>query len=333
MVDEVRYSFVVPVYNEAEVLPLLLARLDTMLNQLDSAAEVIFVNDGSRDASLGILRLKAKEDHRYRILNLSRNFGHQVAITAGLDNASGEAVVVMDADLQDPPEVVFDMIDKWKSGWDVVSGKRTKRKNEGILKRLTAFAFYRILSKLTSVEIQEDVGDFRLLDRKVVNAFKLMREQDRFVRGMISWLGFKQTFVEYTRQGRAAGVTKYPFAKMVRLAVDGVMGFSDMPLRVAIWFGGIISTLAFAYGFVVIVNWLLHSTMIEGWASTIVILSFLGGINLMTMGIVGLYVGRIYSQVKGRPLYLLEPLDDRLPLSTKSRSAGKPPVSVDATDH
>ena len=302
----IRYSLVLPIYNEAEVLPLLFNRLDALLAVMDGETEVVLVNDGSRDSSLKQMREKAKADKRYRIYNLSRNFGHQIAITAGMDAAQGEAVVVMDADLQDPPEVVLQMIAKWKEGFSVVSAKRVEREGESVFKRATAAIFYRVLQRMSPVQFEMDVGDFRLLDRAVIDAFKTMREQDRFVRGMISWLGFEQTTVEFVRAERAAGETKYPLFKMLKLAADGILGFSDVPLRAALWVGTLVSVLAVFYGLFVIGGWFFSGEAVAGWTSTVVTLAFLGGINLMMTGIVGLYVGRIHNQVKNRPLYVLD---------------------------
>lgn len=302
----IRYSFVIPIFNEEAVLPLLVARMDLLLAGLDGAAEVIFVDDGSSDASAAWLAARTKLNPAFRFIALSRNFGHQIAITAGMDAARGEAIIVMDADLQDPPEVVTDMIARWKDGFQVVYAKRLSRAGETAFKRATANLFYKLLNGLTHVEIPRDVGDFRLIDRKVLDAFKAMPERDRFVRGMFAWLGFKQTSVEFHRPERAAGETKYPFIKMLRLAINGVVGFSDTPLRAAIWAGVSVSALALAYGFYVIAMWLAHSTLVSGWSSTIVIVSFLCGINMLMTGIVGLYVGRIYNEVKHRPLYVVD---------------------------
>ena len=302
----IRYSLVLPIYNEAAVLPLLFNRLDALLAVMDGETEIVLVNDGSRDSSLKQMREKAKADKRYRIYNLSRNFGHQIAITAGMDVARGDAVVVMDADLQDPPEVVLQMIAKWKEGFAVVSAKRIVREGESVFKRATAALFYRILQRMSPVQFEMDVGDFRLLDRAVLDAFKTMREQDRFVRGMISWLGFEQTTVEFVRAERAAGETKYPLLKMLKLATDGILGFSDVPLRAALWAGSLVSVLAVFYGLFVIGGWFLNGQVVTGWTSTVVTLAFLGGVNLMMTGIVGLYVGRIHNQVKNRPLYVLD---------------------------
>jgi polyisoprenyl-phosphate glycosyltransferase len=301
-----RYSIVVPVYNEEAVVPLLLRRLELLLAALDGAAEVIFVDDGSADSSSIVLRTKAREDRRYRYLRLSRNFGHQIAISAGLDAAAGDAVIVMDADLQDPPEVVADMIERWKQGYQVVYGRRLAREGETRLKLWTASLFYKLLGRLSSIDIPRDAGDFRLVDRKVVEAFRAMPEQDRFVRGMIAWLGFRQTEVGFHRPPRPAGETKYPFWKMARLAVNGVIGFSDAPLRLAIWGGFAVSGFAVLYGASVLIRWLAADrSLVVGWASIIIIMSFLSGINMIMTGIMGLYVGRIHGEVKRRPLYVV----------------------------
>lgn len=301
-----RFSFVIPVFNEREVLPQFFERLDALLGRLDGAAEVVLVDDGSKDGSIDVLRVKCGADPRYRLLRLSRNFGHQIAITAGIDHATGEAVIVMDADLQDPPEVALALIEKWEEGYEVVSAKRSTREGETAFKRWTAHLFYRFLDAMTPVEIEKDVGDFRLMDRKFVDAFRQMRERDRFVRGMVSWVGFRQTTVSFDRDPRAAGRTKYPLSKMLRLAANGIIGFSDIPLRIALWFGALISVLAFAFGIYVFAGWVFNAALVPGWASTVIILTFLGGINLMMIGIAGLYVGRIYEQVKNRPLYIID---------------------------
>ncbi len=304
--DAVRYSIVVPLFNEEAVLPLLLHRLDALLGSLDARGEAVFVDDGSRDCSAIVLEAKAKDDPRYRFIKLSRNFGHQIAITAGMDAASGDAIIVMDADLQDPPEVVGGMIARWKEGYDVVYARRISRDGESAFKRKTAALFYKFLSLVSSVQIPGDVGDFRLIDRKVLDAFRSMPERDRFVRGMFAWLGFRQTEVLFHRPPRAAGETKYPFWKMLRLAVHGVIGFSDAPLRLAIWIGLAVSGMAMLYGLYVLGLWLTHSSLVEGWSSTIIVISFLCGMNMLMTGIIGLYIGRIHAEVKRRPLYVVE---------------------------
>ena len=303
--ERVRYSIVIPVFNEESVLPILLHRLDALMEKLDAPAEVIFVDDCSSDTSSIVLQAKARQDSRYRYIGLSRNFGHQAAITAGMDAAAGAAVIVMDADLQDPPEVVCDLIAKWKEGYELVYARRLSREGEGTFKRATAALFYRLLGRLSSVPIPSDVGDFRLIDRKVLDAFRAMPEQDRFVRGMFAWLGFRQAEVGFHRMPRIAGETKYPFWKMARLALNGVVGFSDAPLRLAIWSGLAVSGMALLYGLYVIGLWVADSELVEGWSSTIVVISFLCGVNMLMTGIMGLYIGRIHAEVKRRPLYVV----------------------------
>jgi polyisoprenyl-phosphate glycosyltransferase len=302
----VQYSIVIPVFNEEAVLPVLFRRIDALLDGLDAPAEAIFVDDGSTDCSSIVLEAKAKSDPRYRYIKLTRNFGHEVATTAGLDACAGKAIVVMDADLQDPPEIVGEMIQRWKEGYEIVYARRLSREGEGRFKRLTASIFYKLLGRLSSVDIPSDVGDFRLIDRKVLEAFRSMPEQDRFVRGMFAWLGFRQTEVTFHRPPRAAGETKYPLWKLIRLAANGVLGFSDAPLRFTIWVGLAVSCLAVLYGIYVIGHWFTHSHTLAGWSSTIVVISFLCGVNMLMTGIIGLYIGRIHAEVKGRPLYVVD---------------------------
>jgi polyisoprenyl-phosphate glycosyltransferase len=300
------YSLVVPIYNEEAALPILLRRLDGLLDQLDAPAEAILVDDGSRDASGIVCEARARSDKRYRYIRLSRNFGHQIAITTGMDRARGEAVIVMDADLQDPPEVVLEMVAKWREGFDVVYAERLSRAGESRFKRLTADLFYRAIARLSAVDIPRNVGDFRLVDRKALDSFRAMPERDRFVRGMFAWLGFRQTSVPFHRPARIAGQTKYPLFKMIRLAVNGVISFSDAPLRLALWVGMAVSALAMLYGCWVIAMWATQADFVRGWSSSIVITAFLCGANMMMTGIMGLYVGRIYAEVKGRPLYVID---------------------------
>ncbi|HEY3679693.1 MAG TPA: glycosyltransferase family 2 protein [Bradyrhizobium sp.] len=307
MPEPVSYSIVIPVFNEEAVLPILLRRLDLLLARFQDPAEVIFVDDGSSDSGPIVLQALARRDPRFRYLGLSRNFGHQIAITAGMDAAQGNAIIVMDADLQDPPEVVEQMIAKWTEGYDVVYARRLSRAGESRFKRGTAHLFYRLLGMITSVGIPADVGDFRLIDRKVLDALRQMPEQDRFVRGMIAWLGFRQTEVAFHRLERAAGETKYPLFKMARLALNAALGFSDAPLRLAIWCGLAVSGLAVLYGVWVLLLWLSNdSHLVAGWSSTIVIVSLLCGMNMLMTGIVGLYVGRIHAEAKRRPLYVVQ---------------------------
>ena len=299
------YSLVIPLYNEEAVLPLLLHRLDRLLATLDAPAEIILVDDGSRDTTGIVAAAKAKDDPRYRYLALSRNFGHQVAISAGMDFAAGEAIVVMDADLQDPPEVVPALAAKWREGYEIVYALRITRDGETRLKRWTAALFYKLIRALTKVDIPANVGDFRLVDRKALEAFKAMPERDRFVRGMFGWMGFRQTAVPFHRLSRVAGSTKYDLPRMVKLAFDGIVGFSDVPLRLALWLGVLVSVGALGYGACAIAMALLGVPLVSGWASTIVLVSFLAGINLLMTGIVGVYVGRIHTEVKNRPLYVV----------------------------
>jgi glycosyltransferase involved in cell wall biosynthesis len=325
----IRFSIVIPVFNEEAVLPILLRRCDALMGELDGPAETIFVDDGSTDCTSIILRAKAKDDPRYRYIGLSRNFGHQVAITAGMDAATGDAVVVMDADLQDPPEVVLDMVARWKEGYDVVYARRLSREGENAFKRWTAHLFYRLLGSISAIRIPDDVGDFRLIDRKVADAFRRMPEHDRFVRGMFAWLGFRQTEVAFHRLPRAAGETKYPVWKMLRLAVAGAISFSDVPLRLAIWLGLSVSVFAVLYGGFVICQWFVDRSLVTGWASTIVVISFLSGINLLMTGVMGLYVGRIHAEVKRRPLYVIDArvgfdrADTAEPLPARERDRGE----------
>lgn len=301
-----RYSLILPIFNEEAVLPLLVRRLQQLVDKLDAPAELIFVDDGSSDTSAIFLRGLAASEPNVRLIELSRNFGHQIAITAGMDAARGDAVIVMDADLQDPPEVVLDLIAKWKEGYEIVYARRIRREGETLFKRLSASAFYRLLNRMTAVDIPRDVGDFRLIGRKALDTFRSMPERDRFVRGMFGWMGFKQTAVDFERPPRAAGETKYPFWKMLRLAVHGIISFSEKPLRLALWAGLIISGLAALLGAYAAVSWLFDFGVVRGWTSTVVIVSFLSGINLFMTGIVGLYVGGIYAEIKRRPLYVID---------------------------
>jgi dolichol-phosphate mannosyltransferase len=300
------YSLVIPIYNEEAVLPLLLRRLDALIDALDAPAEAILVDDGSSDASPIVLEAKARADARYRFIRLSRNFGHQVAITTGMARAAGRAVIVMDADLQDPPEVVLDMVAKWKQGVQVVYAERLTRNGDSSFKRFTADLFYRLLAGLSEVEIPRNVGDFRLVDRHALDAFLAMPERDRFVRGMFAWIGFRQAVVKFHRPPRAAGETKYSLAKMLRLALSGVVSFSDAPLRLALWAGLTISSLAVLYGLWVIAMWTMNADFARGWSSIVVLVTFLGGANMLMTGVLGVYVGRIHAEVKRRPLYVVE---------------------------
>ncbi|MBV9330097.1 MAG: glycosyltransferase family 2 protein [Alphaproteobacteria bacterium] len=300
-----RFSFVVPVFNEQDALGLFFAALDPVLESINGLTEVILVDDGSRDESVAIIRQKVESDDRYRFIGLSRNFGQQVAITAGLDHARGSAIVIMDADLQDPPDIVPEMIAFWRQGYDVVNGQRRARDGESQFKTKSASWFYRLLNALAPFAIPDGVGDFRLIDRSVANAIRDMRERDRFLRGMFAWVGYRQTNVTFDRPARSAGKTKYSLAKMIRLAANGLLGFSDAPLRFVVWCGIFVSLCAMAYGFYVIVMKFERADLVPGWSSTMVVTAFLAGMNMLMTGIVGLYVGRIHNQVKMRPLYIV----------------------------
>ena len=304
--ETVKYSLVIPIFNEEAVIPQLLHRIDHLIDQLDGKAEAIFVDDGSSDSSAIFLSNLAKDNNNYRFLKLSRNFGHQIAITAGMDVAVGEAIVIMDADLQDPPEVVLMMVEKWKEGFDVVYARRRKREGETAFKKLTAAAYYRLIDYMSDVKIPRDVGDFRLVSRKVLNVFKSMPERDRFVRGMFCWLGFSQTEVVFDRPERAAGETKYPLMRMLKLALHGLVSFSQKPLRLALWLGLLVSGGAVLLGIFVLGAWLLNDRIVDGWTSTILVVSFFSGINLFMTGIIGLYVGGIHAEIKRRPLYVID---------------------------
>ena len=326
------YSLVVPIFNEEVVIPILLRRLDALLNSLDAPGEAIFVDDGSDDTGAIVIEAKARADRRYRLIKLSRNFGHQIAITTGLDHAAGRAVIVMDADLQDPPEVVHEMIAKWKEGYEVVCAERVSRSGESRFKLITADLFYRLMAKLGDASIARNAGDFRLIDRKALNCFLAMPERDRFVRGMIAWIGFRQGTVKFERPPRAAGDSKYSLRKMIGLAASGLVSFSDAPLRLALWCGAAVSALALVYGLIVIGQWVLGDpSLTRGWSSTIVVIAFLGGANMLMTGVIGLYVGRILAEVKGRPLYIVEravgfedePAEGARPHSPRLRGEGR----------
>ena len=299
-------SIVVPCFNEDAVLGEFNRSIIAVLEQLaEITFEIIYTDDGSDDQTPAILRQLQASDPRVRVVSLSRNFGHQLAVTAGLEHASGDAVVIIDADLQDPPEVIPEMIERWRDGYQVVYGLRAKRAGETTFKRWTAKVFYRFINRLSEIEIPLDVGDFRLLDRKVVDALLAMPERDRFLRGMVSWIGFKQVAVIYDRAPRRAGQSKYPLMKMLRFAVDSVISFSFVPLRLAIWVGfGAIAASILGIVYALVIR-LYTTTWVRGWASIFTAVLFLGGVQLITLGIVGEYVGRIYAEVKLRPLYVV----------------------------
>ena len=299
------YSIVIPIHDEADCFPELVSRLTHLMGELDGPAEVVLVDDGSRDDSYDLMVKAHHADNRFHVIQLSRNFGHQAALTAGLDYASGRAVIAMDADLQDPPEVVLDMAAKWREGYEVVHAVRSERRGETGPKRATASLYYNLLSRLTDVDVPANVGDFRLVDRRALEAFKSMRENNRYVRGLFAWVGYRQTTVSYSRAPRYAGVTKYPTRKMMKLAFDGIVGFSTVPLRVALRIGSALSVLAILAGITAIVLKVTGALAVPGWASLIVAITLLGGIQLSTLGIMGEYLARIHDEVRARPLYLV----------------------------
>ncbi len=299
------YSIVVPIFNEEETIPEMYRRMAAVLDGLDGSSELILVNDGSRDNSLNLMRDLAVRDSRVKVISFSRNFGHQMAITAGIDHAAGHAVVVIDADLQDPPEAIPDLINAWKGGAELVYAVRAERKGETFFKKLTASLFYRLISSMTDLKIPLDSGDFRLMDRKVVEALKQVREHHRFMRGLSVWVGFKQAGVPYVRQERYAGTTKYPLKKMIRFATDGITSFSYVPLQLATTAGFVFAGLALVAIPIVAVLRLAGSDFFFGQATTLISVLFLGGVQLIFLGILGEYLGRIYDEVKKRPLYLI----------------------------
>ncbi len=298
-------SIVVPVYNEQEVIDETFKRLSAVFKDFFMKVEYIFINDGSKDNTYFKLKEIASSNPEVRVINFARNFGHQIAITAGMDYAKGDAIVIIDADLQDPPEVILKMVDKWKEGYEVVYGKRLQRDGETFFKKVTAKTFYRFLDSMTDVKLPVDVGDFRLIDRKVCDAMKCLPERSRYVRGLVSWVGFKQTSVEYHREKRFAGETKYPLKKMLKLAGDGIFSFSYKPLKLATFIGMLVSVCSFIYLVVVLIQRFVKNDVVSGWASSIAVTLFLNGVMLIVIGIMGEYVGRIYEEVKARPLYII----------------------------
>jgi polyisoprenyl-phosphate glycosyltransferase len=304
------YSLVVPAYNEERVIGALAARLTEVMDALDGDAEAILVDDGSRDRTYELMLVAAQEEPRLRLIRLSRNFGHQIALTAGVDLAAGDAVIVLDADLQDPPEVILELAARWREGYDIVYAQRDVRVGETRFKRATAAWFYRSFNRISEVQVPVDVGDFRLVDRRALDVFNNMRESNRFVRGMFAWIGLRQTGVVYARQERFAGETKYPLRKMLRFASTGVISFSSAPLRAALTLGFFVSFVAFALGIWSLIVKLAGFYNVPGWTSIVVVTAFIGGIQLIVLGVIGLYIGDIHAEVKGRPLYVIGELEN-----------------------
>lgn len=298
-------SLVLPVFNEEEVLPALLERLRVLLDRLTLPTEVIFIDDGSADRTLPLLKDAVRADPRLRILSLSRNFGHQPAITAGLDHALGEAVVVMDADLQDPPEVVEELVARWREGFDVVHARRRRREHDSAFKSFTAGLFYRLFASIAPIPTVQDAGDFRLMSRRVVLAMRGLEETHRFLRGLVAWVGFRQTVVEYDRPERGAGLTKFSVGKMAGFAMDGITSFSTLPLRLATYLGLVVGVFSLAVAAWALEEHFIRHVTIQGWTSLIIVVTLIAAAQFLLLGIVGSYVGRIYEQVKRRPLYIV----------------------------
>ena len=306
----VELSIVAPCYNEESVLD---AFFDTLTRELEKLAvswEIVCVNDGSSDATRDVLVAKAREDARIKVVDLTRNFGKEAALTAGLDRAKGRAVVPIDVDLQDPPELIADMLAKWRAGFDVVYATRSARATDGFLKRTTARVFYGLFNRLTTVPIPRDAGDFRLMDRRVIDALKQLPERNRFMKGLFSWPGFKQAEVLYERRPRQQGSTKFNYWKLWNFAIDGMTSFSTAPLRVWTYVGGIVALFAFLYSLIIIVRTLIYGIDVPGYASLLVIVLFIGGVQLISLGIIGEYLGRTYNEVKRRPIYLVDHVYD-----------------------
>ncbi|MFD0958313.1 glycosyltransferase [Paenibacillus chungangensis] len=327
------YSIIVPMYNEEEVIEHTYERLKEVMGRTGESYELLFVNDGSKDRTVDLVRMICEFDPHVRLIDFSRNFGHQIAITAGMDHAHGEAIVIIDADLQDPPEVILDMIAKWKEGYEVVYGQRLKRKGETVFKKLTAMAFYRLLRSMTTVDIPIDTGDFRLIDRKVCDVLRGLKEKNRFVRGLISWIGFRQTSVEYVREERFAGETKYPLRKMLRFAMDGITSFSYKPLRIAAYLGFMLSLGSFIYLLVIVFQRLFTDTTEAGWASLMALSLLFNGIILILLGVMGEYIGRIYDESKGRPLYIIRDRHGYPASSSEAEAEESSPIEAERLKH
>jgi len=301
-------SLVVPVFGEAQVIGEFYRRLKIVIkgiqDELDS--EIIFVDDGSQDSTAVLIRSFMAQDRSVKLVRLSRNFGHQLAITAGIDHAHGDGIIIMDGDLQDPPETIVEMLARWRQGYKVVYGIRESRKGEHVLKLATAKVFYRLIRRLSDVELPLDAGDFRLIDREVAEVLRTLREENRYLRGMVSWCGFPQVGVPYQRDRRYAGKTKFSLKRMLRFAIDGILSFSDKPLKLTSYLGFVITAGSFLLGINMIIGKLVHPTQaISGWTSLIVVILFVGGVQLLSLGVMGLYIGRQYKEMKNRPLYVV----------------------------
>lgn len=301
-------SIVVPAFNEQEVLPAFHERLSKVLDSLPMDAEVLYVNDGSRDGTLEVMKILRAHDQRVSVLDLSRNFGKEIAMTAGLDHARGDAVVVIDADLQDPPELIGDMVKEWRNGWDVVFARRIERRGETLLKKLTAYWFYRLMQRVGRVHIPENVGDYRLLSRRALDALLQLREQHRFMKGLFAWIGFPQKGIPYQRDPRFAGRSAWDYWRLWNFALDGITSFTTTPLKWATYMGLLTAFVSFLYGAIIIMQKLMYGNPVKGYPSLMVVILFLGGIQLIFLGIIGEYLGRMFDETKKRPLYFLTDL-------------------------
>jgi glycosyltransferase involved in cell wall biosynthesis len=319
-----RLTVIVPCFNEEATLPLLHGRLVAVLDRLEAEARILYVDDGSRDRTVALVDALATQDPRVALLKLSRNFGKEIAMSAGLDHADADAVVLIDADLQDPPELIPELVAKFREGYDVVYAIRRSRAGESWLKRATASAFYRVIGRLSRTPVPEDTGDFRLLSRRAVEALRQVREQHRFMKGLFGWVGFRQVGVEYDRAPRAAGETKWNYWKLWNFALEGITSFTSAPLRVATYIGLASAALAFVYAIAIIVKTLLYGDPVAGYPSLMVVILFIGGIQLMALGLIGEYLGRLYFEAKRRPLYFI----DRYETPRADRAAAQPPSIV-----
>lgn len=299
-------SVVIPIYNEYGNIPELARRLASVLIPLDDSYEILWVDDHSTDNSLELITSIAEKDHHHKYVSFSRNFGHQIAIMAGIEHASGDAVITIDGDLQDPPELIADLVREWNNGYDVVYARRRKRSGENLFKKSTAFIFYRLLSSMTRIDIPLDTGDFRLIDRKVVDAVKSMPERQKYLRGQIAWTGFKSKAVDYDRDARVRGESNYSINRMIRLAWDGISGFSNIPIKMVSWFGFTVAAISFLLIIYAIVSKFVWGTAVRGWTSLIMVVLFLGGIQLLSIGVIGEYISRIDENIRNRPLYIVD---------------------------
>lgn len=302
----IELSIIIPIYNEEGNIPVLYNRLKSVADSIGVSYELIFINDGSKDASLPLIINLANQDSNVKYINFSRNFGHQIAVTAGIDHCSGNAIAIIDADLQDPPELIQDLYNKMKDGFQVVYARRNSRSGESFMKKFTAKMFYRILARITSIKIPVDTGDFRIMDRKIVDVLKQMPEQQKYLRGQIAWAGFNQTFIYYNREVRLKGETGYTYRKMIRFALDGITGFSNLPLKIATLAGFFVSGITFIISLYALYSRFISKDYVPGWTSLILAVLFIGGVQLITIGLIGEYISRISDNVRSRPLYVLD---------------------------